>query len=293
MDEIESWCHEANICESKRPDGTPRLLFKYLPAERVDVLKNNELRFTQPILFNDSFDGRPYFRNLPCEPQNVIHSAIVFERGLGQFSFSSYMERCVQLNSELSPRLRGDDLRQFLLDSICSVVGVLSLSENPLNPLMWGHYADSHRGFVVGFDTEVPFFRCGNPALPPSEGAFYPVRYAQDRPRRRSYEDVTATDAYFTKSWHWAYEQEWRQYRLITDADRTTANESDDIALFSFPRSAVRVVIIGMNMSSEYRQKIQSTLLMPLDYRYSAKTFRCSMDSRVYQLRLKKLSWSQ
>jgi len=286
--EIEPWWDELGMREPKRPDGTPRLLFKYLSAERIDVLRNNELRFTQPICFNDSFDGRPFFRNLPCEPQNVIHSAMVFERGLGPFSFSSYLETCVQVNSELSPRLRGDDLRQYLLDNVCSFVGVLSLSESPTNPLMWAHYSESHRGFVVGFDTDDSFFRCGDPASLPDEGAFYPVKYARERPRRRSFEDVTPADAFFTKSWHWAYEQEWRRYRLINDADRTIAKE---IALFRFSRSAVRVVIIGMDMIDKDVQKMQNTLLIPLDYRNTVKAFRCSMDTRFYRLHLKKLNW--
>ena len=29
---------------------------------------------------------------------------------------------------------------------------VLSLSNSELNPLLWSHYADSHRGFCLGFD---------------------------------------------------------------------------------------------------------------------------------------------
>lgn len=31
---------------------------------------------------------------------------------------------------------------------------VLSLTRAPLNPLMWSHYADSHKGMVIGIDTE-------------------------------------------------------------------------------------------------------------------------------------------
>ncbi|MEZ9043201.1 MULTISPECIES: DUF2971 domain-containing protein [unclassified Vibrio] len=32
--------------------------------------------------------------------------------------------------------------------------GVLSLTRNPLNPLMWSHYGDDHRGVVIGIDME-------------------------------------------------------------------------------------------------------------------------------------------
>lgn len=39
-------------------------------------------------------------------------------------------------------------------------VAVLSLTRNPLNSLMWAHYGDEHRGFVIGYDVEIPFFKC-------------------------------------------------------------------------------------------------------------------------------------
>lgn len=33
--------------------------------------------------------------------------------------------------------------------------GVLSLTRNPLNALMWSHYGDDHRGVVLGFDVDL------------------------------------------------------------------------------------------------------------------------------------------
>ena len=35
--------------------------------------------------------------------------------------------------------------------------GVLCLTKSPMNPLMWAHYGDQHKGFVVGYDVSVPF----------------------------------------------------------------------------------------------------------------------------------------
>lgn len=37
-------------------------------------------------------------------------------------------------------------------------VGVLSLTRNIENPLVWSHYADEHRGFVIGYDESEPLF---------------------------------------------------------------------------------------------------------------------------------------
>lgn len=39
---------------------------------------------------------------------------------------------------------------------------ILSLTKTPFNPLMWAHYAEDHRGFVIGYDIEDDFFLSGN-----------------------------------------------------------------------------------------------------------------------------------
>ena len=40
----------------------------------------------------------------------------------------------------------------------CDQLGVLSLSARSDSSVMWSHYADSHRGFLIGFSTEHEFF---------------------------------------------------------------------------------------------------------------------------------------
>jgi hypothetical protein len=289
QDESESWVTELGLRGRKRPDGTPYALFKYLPPSRISVLTDNEVRFTQLNVFNDSFEGRPYFRNLPRQPMGRWGATDVWA-DTDLFSFPAYMETCVQACDEMSPRPRGDTLRQFLLSGICSVVGVFSLSEVPVSPLMWGHYADSHRGFVVGFDTDVPFFHCGNLSDAPNDDRFYPVRYTQSRPSRRSYRDVTAQDAFFTKSSDWAYEKEWRRYKLIRDADRQIDVDDDAIALFNFPRNALRWVILGMDTSETQLRLLQRALLLPVDYRNEVAVFQCYMNLRSYKLHLVEIS---
>jgi|SRR5580658_5344823 hypothetical protein len=56
-------------------------------------------------------------------------------------------------------------LFRWLMSSFERRHGVLCLSEAPANLLMWAHYADSHRGFVVEFDPASPFF-CQRDSIP-------------------------------------------------------------------------------------------------------------------------------
>lgn len=42
------------------------------------------------------------------------------------------------------------------LDASLENFGILCLTKNPLNPLMWSHYGQSHTGFVIGYDVNEP-----------------------------------------------------------------------------------------------------------------------------------------
>jgi hypothetical protein len=42
-------------------------LFKYIRPERIDVIENLEIRFTQPDALNDPFELRPHFDSLVAE----------------------------------------------------------------------------------------------------------------------------------------------------------------------------------------------------------------------------------
>ena len=40
------------------------LFYKYVPAERIDILRNRLIRFTQPLALNDPFEAKPHFYEL-------------------------------------------------------------------------------------------------------------------------------------------------------------------------------------------------------------------------------------
>ena len=44
------------------------------------------------------------------------------------------------------------------LRELADSVVILSLTRSHDNPLMWAHYGDEHRGFVIGYDVTGPFF---------------------------------------------------------------------------------------------------------------------------------------
>jgi hypothetical protein len=265
-------------------------LYKYLKADRIDVLENRELRFTQASALNDPFELNPYFESIIDEQQLVTHMVenpidiapyireaydgldaatkqrMSFETLLefarqaleseeGQQTISDTIGMGLGILRDLTPQLRGQ-----LVDSLRTQIGILSLSEAPDNVLLWAHYADQHRGFVVGFDETNEFF---NRSRGPQD-EFFHLRQVAYRPPH-TFVDLSSMDdpqILVTKSPDWTYEHEWRMLIPISAATRTIEGE-DPIYLYLFPPLAVRSVIIGALSSAETQSRLHRTLSLP------------------------------
>jgi hypothetical protein len=124
------------------------LVYKYLHPDRVDVLENGLIRFTQSSALNDPFESPPclaqvkkYLRDLAVVTDNKFR-----DRGMEAVEAA--------LLAELSIN---DRLKQFKKDNTNNYA-ILSVSEVWNNLLMWSHYGNSHRGFVIGFHSQHHFF---------------------------------------------------------------------------------------------------------------------------------------
>jgi hypothetical protein len=164
-----------------------------------------------------------------------------------------------------------EDVRNKVLSNVLDNVaelfspffGILSLSRCRDNILMWSHYADSHQGFVIGFDSENKFFT-------PSEGkaidGLRDVKYSRKRPifppnglnslnpdEMREWNE----HIFFTKSEDWAYEQEMRILASPLAADhKIPVKDGWDICLYSFDSQAVKEIIVGSRTSIETRKTL-------------------------------------
>ncbi|EKE70188.1 DUF2971 domain-containing protein [Oceanibaculum indicum] len=135
--------------------------------------------------------------------------------------------------SEKAERLALRNMRQRL--SITK--GVICMSKKWESPLMWAHYANSHKGIVLGFDV-------------PDE-TFYKVCYVKKRPTLGDMGlsilgDITPEGMkrmILTKAAGWAYEQEYRAYVELNDGI-----EINDEVHYFMPFSEnmkLREVIVG------------------------------------------------
>lgn len=192
----------------------PAVLYKYRSlsdesSQRFtrSILVDGALYFASPRELNDPFEGR---------------FAISFD----EKTRSELTE--MQLYAE-----------KHLADHVRETIGIFSLTPKCDNILMWSHYADSHRGICIGFNTtgESGFFQAAQPVIYSSEFLVLGAHKPSIKGRR----ELLA----LTKYKQWDYEAEWR----IIDQDSGSG-------VRNFPKSHIASIILGNSVSAQSRQII-------------------------------------
>lgn len=116
-----------------------RLLYKYMPL-RGGFFSKPMIRATPVYLLNDPFEGR-------------FNETQVRDADKNQREF-------YKNNFDISYDSDDSTIKDLMgvIQSDFHSIGVLSFTEDYNNQLMWAHYADEHKGVVVEFDFEKPFF---------------------------------------------------------------------------------------------------------------------------------------
>ena len=206
------------------------IVYKYIRPDEIiisKVLEEMKIRFTQPSALNDPFECFPCMTQVRDHWKNHAQSTV--DSTLDEFMVT-FRER----------------------------VGILSLSKKWNNLLMWSHYGDSHKGFVLGFDRDDDFF-----AAEPGKTALKEVRYLKLRPvmllptQMNESEKLELMSAiHLTKHPDWKYEKEMRSIAKVEFADETKIKGNNKICLFKFPKDCVKEIILGCEMESSNIQKI-------------------------------------
>lgn len=226
------------------------LVYKYVHPDRVDILEKGNIRFTQPYALNDPFDSNPNY-NLFRKSVVKRTQALLKDRGrnLSAITFANAQIGIIEQSRRLLDVMKRELNNDF---------AILSLTQNKNNLLMWSHYADSHRGFVLGFDSDHHFFSKEPPRVmtPLSE-----VKYSDQRPIVPVFEEVTSSHdvaniLFFTKSNHWEYEEEKRMLAKPLAATNKEVKGGVNIYLYKFPPEILREVIFGCLMSPELKKRV-------------------------------------
>ena len=249
--------------------------YKYVPEERIDILQNRLIRFTQPLALNDPFEARPDFYTLGKKGLASAYAEMIrrapyrvwkdYKRVTGtdldRWAFANKLKTDPDYAEQLYKALGHQDILPNLRERFYKLhndAGILSLSETPDNLLMWAHYAAGHTGFVLALDGSHGFFK-GTVFLP---GFAKPerVEYRLERPRmtaEETSEEAALRDIFFVKGSKWEYEKEWRYLNNLTDAHKKiVVTNGHDVHLFRLPPKCIKGVILGCYSSEELKNEI-------------------------------------
>ena len=233
---------------------TPEILYKFLPAERafdaLPELFNGKLRATQPGALND-----------PFECATLCEEAI----------FPGQNQAWNNLDKE----------------ELSSCIGIISLSNSPLDTRLWTYYADAGRGVGIGYHV---------PTLEEhinGRGHLGQIGYWEEQVGKHTY--IIAEDErslykqlYLKKGARWIHENEWRIILKLEDTidtgklDRTMHS----INLLSIPNEAVVKLYYTERTNKDLVKELETRLKNP-ENRYGTESVQqLVQDDRQYEYRV-------
>lgn len=217
------------------------------------MIVESELYFSSAFNFNDPYDLQLpilFKRGIPFQPKLFM---LQFEEKLGKRPTEDELDRAAKIHESYiheNPQILEQEMKrmQDSLANIESKIGVLSLSKVNNCTLMWGHYANSHKGFCVGLDFQkLSHFIKKNFG---GHKAILDVIYEDKMPRvgfNASIDELMEYSRirYSTKFIDWAYE---REVRILL-------NEMANMPL-KIPPEIFTEIIFGYKMDADQKKEI-------------------------------------
>jgi hypothetical protein len=260
-------------------------LYKYMIDERVDVLAGKRIRFSPVSALNDPFEFAPYY-DAHASPEQALKTVsdnrnYVAVKGLTKiyksrpdfqkvYTLDDFIKTAIEKHPDILLELMANttpqaleevnanmpDARKRRIELLNKNLGILCLTEEAANLLMWAHYTRDHTGFVIEFDGDHPYFADAR-RVPTGIGCLGKVDYTTKRPYSYYLADIEAKELYFVKSSEWKYEQEWRMLNLLSTADHVPI---PGVHLFDIPPQAISAIILGCRSSEKLACEVSKIL---------------------------------
>ncbi len=123
-------------------------LYKYTPHNKCykyDIIKKCELWFAKFSELNDPVDSNLAYRKEYSDDE--IKTALEYFAKIDKMDKKAVLQHFSEKSNFIF-------FRERYADILKEKIGVLCLSQNPKNILMWSHYANAHKGIVYEFETK-------------------------------------------------------------------------------------------------------------------------------------------
>lgn len=263
------------------------MLYKYFAEDRIDVVEDMAIRFSPLKSLNDPFESLPLIR-LGGEIDTVMNEANL---ELDKF-WEDQDEKTEETRKEVDDAWK--ELKDFagevaspnsvgagFIEQLADRFGVLCLSRTNRNLLMWSHYTNNGKGYVIEFEEQHAFFHqedMGGRLTKPSQ-----VVYSTQRQVVDSKDELQREKLLCRKSIDWSYEEEERIFRVFAPSCEVIGSDDygQDIIVSDVPADAVRAVYIGYNASNETIARLCSAA--PVNFR-ECPVFRSRICPTEYRI---------
>ena len=219
------------------------MLYKYCNSDGFDILDYSRLKITRASEFNDPFD---------------LTFGIDFEESGSEKNEQGLTKKWILESIERT------------MNSLNKKFGIACFSRRPDIIQMWSHYAENHRGIVIGLEEN---------EIIEDRSYLVEVRYSKAMllfPLRASIEDYEKgfKDVLGRKESGWCYEEEVRIYAELKEQDK------DGNYYVEIPPSSIREIYLGLRSPET---SIAKALKKKKEFRH-LKIFKMEKSTKEYKL---------
>lgn len=172
----------------------------------------------------------------------------------------------------------------------------LCLSRNPLNVLMWSHYAEHHKGFVVAIDTEKAGFEDESKCIvTASKGEMEYFGIRNERGVKVRLEDINNPDTIckmlLNKSLDWKYEEENRVIKRFDTLKKRQTDNGDLWFKEIVNMEAITGIIIGIKNENIDSIISENSILEKLVTNNTIKLYKCEFKDSEWGLKKEDYSY--
>lgn len=224
----------------------PKFLYKYREPciEKIlPIVAEGKLWAADPNSFNDPFDCYPYIDTSLTKLEileNIDTNPLINSRSIDNNIRKKFLRKYEKQNKyENSKDQKKVDWTKSLRN-----LGVVCLSEDNSNILMWSHYAASHTGVCIGISTKDSKL-----------GYYKKVIYSDKRPTFTAYQKANPINremieqALLKKAKAWEYEREWRCFVL-------NAKKREVL----IPKESIKHIFLGINVKESFKEELKSEI---------------------------------
>ena len=198
----------------------PNILYKFrcYNEQNASTLLEKKIFIPQIKFFNDPYDANLPFRYNPKEltPENIYKKCLELSRFKCPNGDETFIQKEAYKLQETDPLNDDQHLERFdklQFERLNSTFGVMCLTSNVHNFLMWSYYSNSHTGFCIGYNSqkliESGLFGMGGEVLYSKKIPTYPL-FTEHR-------SISFLNLLFTKSMVWKHEDEFRLIHTFKD----------------------------------------------------------------------------